>query len=170
MCKLKFLVSGAMFFSVILNSPAFAENVAGAVNQPAAAEASPMDEPESSQTQIIQMVQDDYLFQKTYRGLKNELALEELRNKIRKLQGVDKLSPPTIAQPVDTGSETLVSADTVPMPRVLLETQIAGVSTVAVSDGNQIKYVMPGRIFDMNGKSYHLSRTQGNKLRIQEAN
>lgn len=124
--------------------------------------------PESSQQQIIGLMQQDFEFQSEYRNLKNSLALEELRSKIRKLQGEGKPAVVPVAPMAIEQMPAQSAADAMPLPRVLLETQVAGVSTVAVSDGMQVRYVSPGRKFDMNGKQYRLHRSQSGVFDVRE--
>ncbi|QMV52707.1 hypothetical protein [Ewingella americana] len=107
------------------------------------------------QDHIASMMEDNFFFESEHRKLTNELALEELRSKLYKLKNApfqedESSSPPSYTQ-ASTAQMPFSSE-----PKVLLVSNIAGVSRVAVSVGKKVKMMRLNDVFQANGKAYRL--------------
>jgi ribulose 1,5-bisphosphate carboxylase large subunit-like protein len=107
------------------------------------------------QDHIASMMEDNFSFETEHRKLVNELALEELRNKLSKLKNEtfqgDEAESASSSITANPGQPYSVGE-----PKVLLVSNIAGVLRVAVSVGKQIKMVRLNDVFQANGKAYRL--------------
>ena len=125
-----------------------------------------LDEPLSSelmmQKHIQQLVENDYRYQAELRKLKHEVEMEKMLSEIRKLRGEDKVKPlPAPARETVNISENKASVtENSPLPHVVLESVIGGLSRIAVINqgGDQLLYVQPGETFAMDGKQYILTK------------
>jgi len=101
------------------------------------------------QDHIASMMEDNFYFETEHRKLVNELALEELRSKLSKLKNEPLQGdvPDSAASAPQQFSEG---------PKVLLISDIAGVSRVAIAVGKQVKMVRLNEVFQANGKAYRL--------------
>lgn len=135
-------------------------------------------EPELVQQHVIKMMQDDFSFETQKRSLSNELELEKIRNQIDKLkqesnkQAVTMIAPPMASPQAAVENTPQISAPPVVemnKPKVLLVSQIAGVSRVAVEGDNGVKLVKLNESFAMNGKKYVVSNGQNNIPVLKEA-
>lgn len=95
-------------------------------------------------------------------------------SEIRKLRGEDKVKPlPAPARETVNISENKASVtENSPLPHVVLESVIGGLSRIAVINqgGDQLLYVQPGETFAMDGKQYILTKDKKMGLQIKEAN
>lgn len=126
--------------------------------------------PESAMQQHIQkMVEEDYAWEAKKREVANELELEKMKSEIRKLRGEDNVRPMT--QPVSIPEESSTTQHSSASPHLLLESNIGGLSRVAVSsaDGSALRYVSPGERFTLDGRQYQLVRDRTSGLIIKEA-
>jgi hypothetical protein len=139
-------------------------------------------EPELVQQHVIKMMQDDFSFETQKRSLSNELELAKIRSQIDKLKqesnkqpeagAVTMIAPPMASPQPAVGNTPQVSAlAEVEMnkPKVLLVSQIAGVSRVAVEGDNGVKLVKLNESFAMNGKKYVVSNGHNNTPVLKEA-
>jgi len=101
------------------------------------------------QDHIASMMEDNFNFETEHRKLVNELALEELRSKLSKLK-----NEPLQGDVPD--SSTRAPQHFAEGPKVLLISDIAGVSRVAIAVGKQVKMVRLNEVFQANGKAYRL--------------
>ena len=125
--------------------------------------------PESGMQQHIQrMVEEDYAWEVKKRDVANELQLERMKSEIRKLRGEESVR--STAQPVSLPEEASPPQAGSAPPHVLLESNIGGLSRVAVSsaDGSSLRYVSPGERFTLDGHQYQLVRDKTGLL-IKEA-
>lgn len=125
--------------------------------------------PESAMQQHIQqMVEEDYVWEAKKRDVANELELEKMKSEIRKLRGEDNVQ--AIAQPVSIPEEVSTPHFSSTSPHLLLESNIGGLSRVAVSsaDGSELRYISPGERFTLDGRQYQLVRDTKSGLRIKE--
>lgn len=126
--------------------------------------------PESAMQQHIQkMVEEDYAWEAKKREVANELELERMKSEIRKLRGEDKM--PLTAQPVSIPAEIGATQSNNASPHILLESNIGGLSRIAVSnaDGSALRYVSPGERFMLDGHQYQLVRDKTSGLTVKEA-
>jgi len=132
----------------------------------------PSPEESAMQQHLQRMVEEDYAWEAKKRELTNELELERMKSEIRKLRGEDKMRP--ASQSVPVSDSTLIEADGRPssgeLPHILLESNIGGLSRVAVgsADGSDLLYVTPGDNFTLDGRQYQLVRDQRARLAIKE--
>lgn len=125
--------------------------------------------PESvMQQHIQQMVEKDYAWEVKKRDVANELELERMKSEIRKLRGEDNMQ--ARAQPVSIPEESGTSQSSSGSPHLLLESNIGGLSRVAVSsaDGSSLRYVSPGERFTLDGRQFQLVRDKTSGLAIKE--
>lgn len=126
------------------------------------------------QKHIQQLVENDYRYQAELRKLKHEVEMEKMLSEIRKLRGEDKVKPvPAPARETVNISENKASVtENSPLPHVVLESVIGGLSRIAVINqgGDQLLYVQPGETFAMDGKQYILTKDKKMGLQIKEAN
>jgi len=125
--------------------------------------------PESAMQQHIQqMVEEDYAWEVKKRDVANELELERMKSEIRKLRGEDNVQ--ARAQPVSMPEDSGTSQSSSGLPHVLLESNIGGLSRVAVSsaDGSNLRYVSPGERFTLDGRQFQLVRDKISGLTIKE--
>ncbi|ELS1935899.1 lngG [Salmonella enterica] len=137
----------------------------GTVTPPDAAEVT------AGQEQIVRALQDDIVFERQKRQLSNELALEKLRAELQKVRGESTpavtmpVAPPPVVMPVHEDSPPVTH---VPLPQVVLVSQVAGISRVGVSVNGQLQFVGRTGTFSANGKRYHLVPEKNNKLTVRE--
>ena len=123
------------------------------------------------QEHIQKMVEEDYRWEAQKRAVANELELEKMNSEIRKLRGEDRVSsmPQLVidTSPKESGSTQVSNGS----PHILLESNIGGLSRVAVgsADGSTLLYVSPGDRFTLNGHQYQLIRDKKSGLVIKEA-
>lgn len=127
--------------------------------------------PESAIQQHIQkMVEEDYAWEAEKRDVANELELERMKSEIRKLRGEESVRSmvPTVADPSSEAFTTPQASNA--SPHLLLESNIGGLSRVAVSsaDGSELRYVSPGERFMLDGRQYQLIRDKKSGLLIKE--
>lgn len=125
--------------------------------------------PENAMQQHIQqMVEEDYAWEVKKRNVANELELERMKSEIRKLRGEDNVQ--ARAQPVSIPEESSSSQSSSGLPHVLLESNIGGMSRVAVSsaDGSSLRYVSPDERFTLDGREFQLVRDKTSGLNIKE--
>lgn len=120
------------------------------------------------QQHIQQMVEEDYAWEVKKRDVANELELERMKSEIRKLRGEDNVQ--ARAQPVSMPEDSGTSQSSSGLPHVLLESNIGGLSRVAVSsaDGSNLRYVSPGERFTLDGRQFQLVRDKISGLTIKE--
>ena len=113
--------------------------------------------PTPVQEHIIQMMQNDITFDAQKRELSNELELEKIRSEINKLKednepiSVEPVRAPESVQPDVQPVETV---EAVALPKVVLVSEIAGVSRVAVSSGDGVKMVRLNEKFTQEGHQF----------------
>ena len=118
--------------------------------------------PTPVQEHIIQMMQNDITFDAQKRELSNELELEKIRSEINKLKednepiSVEPVRAPESVQPDVQPVETV---EAVALPKVVLVSEIAGVSRVAVSSGDGIKMVRLNEKFTQEGHQFIVSNS-----------
>ncbi|ENE8569043.1 hypothetical protein ABN789_005003 [Salmonella enterica] len=129
--------------------------------------------PTAGQDQIVRALQDDIVFEREKRQLSNELALEKLRAELQKVRGdsapavVMPAAPPPVTMPVEQNSGGGEPLRVTP-PSVVLVSQVAGVSRVAVSVSGQLRFISRNEVFSANGKKYHLVPSGKNQLAVRE--
>ena len=118
--------------------------------------------PTPVQEHIIQMMQDDISYDAKKRELSNELELEKIRSEINKLKednepiSVEPVRAPESVQPDVQPVETV---EAVALPKVVLVSEIAGVSRVAVSSGDGVKMVRLNEKFTQEGHQFIVSNS-----------
>lgn len=118
--------------------------------------------PTPVQEHIIQMMQNDITFDVQKRELSNELELEKIRSEINKLKednepiSVEPVRAPESVQPDVQPVETV---EAVALPKVVLVSEIAGVSRVAVSSGDGVKMVRLNEKFTQEGHQFIVSNS-----------
>ncbi|EAU6351409.1 TPA: lngG [Salmonella enterica subsp. enterica serovar Muenchen] len=128
----------------------------------------------AGQEQIVRALQDDIVFERQKRQLSNELALEKLRAELQKVRGENTpaitmpAAPPPVAIPArDESSVPAPVAESAP-PRVILVSQVAGISRVGVSVNGQLRFVGRNETFPANGTKYRLVPAKNNQLVARE--
>lgn len=128
----------------------------------------------SIQNYIKEMVEEDYNYEKARRQLKSELEMEKMRSELRKLRGEGKNKPATPASASASGEKTAEDkskpVQPVPSPRVVFDSQIGGLSRVAIVSGDSLKYVKPGEIFVVDGYNFKLSSDRKSVLLVGNEN
>ncbi len=118
--------------------------------------------PTPVQEHIIQMMQDDISYDAKKRELSNELELEKIRSEINKLKednepiSVEPVRAPEVAEPVQPDVQTV---EAVALPKVVLVSEIAGVSRVAVSYDDGVKMVRLNEKFSLEGHQFIVSHS-----------
>lgn len=118
--------------------------------------------PTPVQEHIIQMMQDDISYDAKKRELSNELELEKIRSEINKLKednepiSVEPVRAPEVAEPVQPDVQTV---EAVALPKVVLVSEIAGVSRVAVSYDDGVKMVRLNEKFSLEGHQFSVSHS-----------
>lgn len=150
-------------------------NTVPGVPQPA--EVTPSDAPVTAgQEQIVRALQDDITFERQKRQLSNELALEKLRAELQKVRGENTpavtmpAAPPPVAIPARDESSVPTPAPVPQLapPRVILVSQVAGISRVGVSVNGQLRFVGRNETFPANGKKYRLVSAKNNLPAVRE--
>ncbi|HAT1681638.1 TPA: hypothetical protein I8Y21_002302 [Klebsiella oxytoca] len=174
MQKIKYLLPLFILPSFYLQA---AETVPAA-GAPAAAVPDPSSVPRpagqnaAGQDPIVRALQDDIVFEREKRQLSNELALEKLRAELQKVRGdsapapVMPVTPPPAMPVVVERSEA--PAPQVAPPAVVLVSQVAGVSRVALSVNGQLRFVGRHETFTANGKKYRLVAIKNDQLVARE--
>ncbi|EBX2067783.1 lngG [Salmonella enterica subsp. enterica serovar Java] len=149
--------------------------VPGVPDVPQPAAVAPPDAPVTAgQEQIVRALQDDITFERQKRQLSNELALEKLRAELQKVRGENApavtmpAAPPPVAIPVRDESSVPAPVPQSAPPRVILVSQVAGVSRVGVSVNGQLRFVGRNETFPANGKKYRLEAVKNNLLVARE--
>lgn len=144
------------------------DNLSLASTQP---EIKPVSDAADMQTHIKEMVEQDYSYEKARRELKNELEMEKMRSEIRKLRGEGKNKPVAAAQPVapKSGDTAQPAQKSMPAPRVVLDSQIGGLSRVAVVAGEHLMYITPGEVFEVDGYHFKLGADRKSVLCVEGA-
>lgn len=128
----------------------------------------------AGQEQIVRALQDDITFERQKRQLSNELALEKLRAELQKVRGENApavtmpATPPPVAIPVRDESSVPAPVPQSAPPRVILVSQVAGISRVGVSVNGQLRFVGRNETFPANGKQYRLVPAKNNLLAVRE--
>ncbi|WP_431296301.1 hypothetical protein [Rahnella sp. PAMC 25559] len=121
--------------------------------------------PTPVQEHIIQMMQNDITFDAQKRELSNELELEKIRSEINKLKednepiSVEPVRAPEVAEPVQPDVQPVETVEAVALPKVVLVSEIAGVSRVAVSSGDGVKMVRLNEKFTQEGHQFIVSNS-----------
>lgn len=127
--------------------------------------------PAPVQEHMIEMMQDDFSFQNEKRALSNQLELETLRSAIQKVKGIPLTVPETTVKMEMPREAAAVEKkiDTVtPLPKILLISEIGGISRVAISSDNVVKLVRANEKFTLNGHSFIVFNTSKNTPAIKE--
>lgn len=117
------------------------------------------------QEHIIQMMQDDISYDAKKRELSNELELEKIRSEINKLKednepiSVEPVRAPEVAEPVQPDVQPVETVEAVALPKVVLVSEIAGVSRVAVSYDDGVKMVRLNEKFSLEGHQFIVSHS-----------
>ena len=121
--------------------------------------------PTPVQEHIIQMMQNDITFDAQKRELSNELELEKIRSEINKLKednepiSVEPVRAPEVAESVQPDVQRIETVEAVALPKVVLVSEIAGVSRVAVSSGDGVKMVRLNEKFTQEGHQFIVSNS-----------
>ncbi|WP_122097456.1 hypothetical protein [Rahnella sp. Larv3_ips] len=121
--------------------------------------------PTPVQEHIIQMMQNDITFDAQKRELSNELELEKIRSEINKLKednepiSVEPVRAPEVTEPVQPDVQPVETVEAVALPKVVLVSEIAGVSRVAVSSGDGVKMVRLNEKFTQEGHQFIVSNS-----------
>ncbi|KQN48882.1 hypothetical protein ERD95_13140 [Enterobacteriaceae bacterium ML5] len=121
--------------------------------------------PTPVQEHIIQMMQNDITFDAQKRELSNELELEKIRSEINKLKednepiSVEPVRMPEVPEPIQAEVQRVETVQAVALPKVVLVTEIAGVSRVAVSSGDGVKMVRLNEKFTQEGHQFIVSNS-----------
>lgn len=132
------------------------------------------DLPAPVQDHMIEMMQDDFSFQNQKRALSNELELEQLRSAIQKAKGITVTAAPIPEAPMETGAskeavpDERKMAEEVPLPKILLVSEIGGVSRIAISANNVIKLVRANEKFTLEGHNFIVANSGHNMPVIKE--
>lgn len=128
----------------------------------------------SIQNYIKEMVEEDYNYEKARRQLKSELEMEKMRSEIRKLRGEGKnkqVTPAVAPASAENATEEKNKpSQPIPSPRVVFDSQIGGLSRVAIVSGDNLKYVKPGEIFAVDGYNFRLSSDRKSVLLVGNEN
>lgn len=123
----------------------------------------------AGQEQLVSALQDDILFERQKRQLSNELALEKLRAELQKVRAD---SAPALTMPVAPPQVAKPQPDAPPPPaappRVVLVSQVAGISRVGVSVNGQLRFIGRNETFPANGKTYRLVAGKNSLLVARE--
>ncbi|PKE31866.1 hypothetical protein CWS43_07440 [Rahnella sp. AA] len=123
------------------------------------------------QDHMIEMMQDDFSFQNQKRALANELELEQLRSAIQKVKGVTApvQEVHVEAAPVreNLPDENKV-VETVALPKVLLVSEIGGISRVAITSNNVVKLVKLNEKFTLDGHDFIVANSGHNMPSVKE--
>jgi len=129
--------------------------------------------PAPVQDHMIEMMQDDFTFENQKRALSNELELEKIRSEIQKTKGITEVAP-VVEAPVNnivanegTPDEGKM-VEEIPLPKVLLVSDIGGMSRVAISSNNIVKLVKINEKFSMDGHNFIVSNSGHNMPTIKE--
>lgn len=149
--------------------PAAAEALAAALNDDSQQQLLPAS---NGQEQIVHALQDDIVFERQKRQLSNELALEKLRSELQKVRDEQRPSfrddggATMPAQMPDGDNPPSVSYGAA--PSVVLVSQVAGVSRVAVSVNGELRFFSPRETISANGKQYRLVPVKNGLLTVRE--
>lgn len=129
--------------------------------------------PAPVQDHMIEMMQDDFTFENQKRALSNELELEKIRSEIQKAKGITEVAPvvETSANNTDANEGTPDEGkmiEEMPLPKVLLVSDIGGVSRVAISSNNVVKLVKINEKFSMDGHNFIVFNAGHNMPTIKE--
>lgn len=163
MQKWKIMIATAI---ALLSSGSYADDVVNNGENPAAV-------PAPVQEHISKLMQDDVEYNEKLRELSHLVVLAKLRLEIAKIKSeASELSAPP---PVNNGEEKSGTAEAKPPvalispPRVLMLSQIAGVTKAAVSVGTKTIFVRIGELFAVNGKRYVVHQDKsGQRSFVQE--
>ncbi|QLK62108.1 hypothetical protein GE278_15595 [Enterobacteriaceae bacterium Kacie_13] len=174
MQKWKLILSALLALSFVSQVADAEDNVPA--NAASAKSPQPEALPTPVQDHMIEMMQDDFSFENQKRVLSNELELEQLRAAIQKAKGISTpVAEPVIAATTQAGEAAPESApdenkmeEAVALPKVLLVSEIAGISRVAVSDNDVVKLVKINEKFTMNGHQFLVYNTGQNMPSVKE--
>ncbi|MFP2239576.1 hypothetical protein ACLEX4_13705 [Pseudescherichia vulneris] len=127
--------------------------------------------PAPIQEHISQLVEDDFSYNQMQRRLSQEVELAKLRLQMAKLKSE---AAELVPSPVMTQSSPSTSAESadkkVPAvaqfngePKILMLSQLAGITRAAISIGDKTIFVRPGEVFPANGKEYMVHQGSGIK-------
>lgn len=176
MQKIKFIFPLLMLSSFHLQAatdvPAAAPSAGTPVTAPTDKASSPGGQVSAGQDPIVRALQDDIVFEREKRQLSNELALEKLRAELQKVRGDRTPAPvmpvtPPAPMPVTHPDGPAPAPQSAP-PAVVLVSQVAGVSRVALSVNGQLLFVGRHETFVADGRKYRLVTTKNDQLVARE--
>lgn len=177
MQKWKLIISG-LFAVCVISATARAETTTPIVVEEGTDTAKPQEASAAPvQQHIIDMMQDDFSFEKEKKALTDELVLEKLRSEIQKAKGISVSQSEPIAPIAPVAESTTANepapdesqmAESVELPKILLVSEIAGISRVAVSANNAVKLVKLNENFVIDGHKFVVFNTGRNMPSIKE--
>ncbi|EBS1326924.1 hypothetical protein CRQ31_05595 [Salmonella enterica subsp. enterica serovar Worthington] len=114
------------------------------------------------QEELVDIMKDNFSFEKEKRQLVNELALEKLKNELKKLRGT------AIPTDMPVMTESTISHTEVTHPYVVLVSKIGGLTRILVSAEGHKHYLSAGDIFSSGGKEYILTMDSMGKYLVKE--
>lgn len=114
------------------------------------------------QEELIDIMKENISFEKEKRQLVNELALEKLKNELKKLRGT------AIPTDMPVMTESTISHTEVTHPYVVLVSQIGGLTRILVSAEGNKHYLSAGDILSSGGKEYILTMDSMGKYQVKE--
>ncbi|QKN83584.1 hypothetical protein [Scandinavium goeteborgense] len=129
--------------------------------------------PAPIQDHISKIVEDDFSYNQTQRRLSQEVELAKLRLEMAKLksEAAELVSSPLMTpysapatEDKDKKSPTEVKYSG--EPKILMLSQLAGITRAAISVGDKTIFVRPGEVFPANGKEYTVQQGSGIKNAI----
>lgn len=164
MQKCNLIISFALSFCFL--SAANAESVIPPTESETAKEVVPA----PVQQHLIDMMQNDFSYEDQKRALSNELELEKLRSEISKTRETYQSVP--VAEISTAAPEreepTAAVLEPVDLPKVLLTSEIGGISRVAISQNNTVKLVRLNEHFILNGHSFMVYNAGNNMPAVKE--
>ncbi|MDX6040050.1 hypothetical protein [Scandinavium lactucae] len=156
-----------MLLIAVISSSGIAED--GSVN------GEPEVVPAPIQDHISKIVEEDFSYNQTQRRLSQEVELAKLRLEMAKLksEAAELVSPPLMtpySAPVsdsdgkDKKSPPVTKASG--EPKILMLSQLAGITRAAILIGDKTIFVRPGEVFPANGKEYTVQQGSGIKNAI----
>jgi len=130
--------------------------------------------PAPIQDHISKIVEEDFSYNQTQRRLSQEVELAKLRLEMAKLKSeaaelvTSPLLTPYPAPAATDGKDKKIPAVTQfsGEPKILMLSQLAGITRAAISIGDKTIFVRPGEIFLANGKEYTVQQGSGIKNAI----
>ncbi|WP_421595542.1 hypothetical protein [Rahnella sp. PD4] len=129
--------------------------------------------PAPVQEHISKLMEEDMQFNQSQRLLSQQLALAKLRLEMAKIKNEAAELNPVSAMPImndgPSGEEPKTESAPVDEPRVMMLSQIAGITKAAVSVGTKTVFVRIGEVFSANGKRYTVHQDKnGQHSYVQE--